>query len=605
MFMKKGLTLCLVLALAAGLVFAGGGGQSGSTEKGSAVPPSGTLPRNETVYFNGILWAAVTQFNPYGTGGISFGITPPTDQVARQIIYETLFLYNMLDGKMYPHIGETYAWNGMTLTVTLRKDVRFNNGVPLKAEDVVHSFALSKEYQTSGSGIWVYLDSITAKDDYTVEFKANPNRYNPGQILDSLCSRYITSKAEWDRILKETDPQRGTAQSNRMAVAQYPNLQPVATGPYKPMVWDETKCVLIRDDNYWGKTKYGKLPAPKYVVHNVYKDNAAGDAAFRAGEVDISQQFISQVWRMWEGGAKVETFIPQAPYYFPGVIPTLVFNSKRPGLSEAVVRRAIALSLDYPTMGNNAASGYTAPVTASYMLPVPSEQGLIDWDALKPYQWSSDRVARLTQANRDLDAAGWARGADGIRAKGGVKLSFVAECPTGWSDFQATLEVAAQSAKDVGIDIKTSFPQQPVWQDHKDNTNFDIVLHNYGGVGPSAPWGRYNLAMGSSAMPPDGVPNNVQNWGRWVNKEVNDLLDQAAKETDQAKLKQLYTRINIIYLQEMPVAVAWYRPLRFHTVNTSVWEGYPKLNDGSNLPPTLCIDGYGFLSLFNLKAKGR
>jgi peptide/nickel transport system substrate-binding protein len=237
------------------------------------------------------------------------------------------------------------------------------------------------------------------------------------------------------------------------------------------------------------------------------------------------------------------------------------------------------------------------------MIPIPAEQSLVDWDALKPYQWSDDRDARLVQANADLDAAGWAKGADGIRAKGGVKLSYVAECPTGWSDFQAALEVVAQSSKDVGIDIKTSFPQSPVWDEHRFNTTFDIVLHNYGGVGPSNPWGRFNNAMGSADMPPEGVPNSIQNWGRWVNQEVNQLLDQISKETDPAKIKQYYTRLNIIFLEEVPVAVTMYRPLRFHTVNNTVWEGFPKLNDGSNVPPTLLIDGYGITGLYNLKAK--
>jgi peptide/nickel transport system substrate-binding protein len=556
------------------------------------------------VFFNGNVWGAVTRFNPYGTGGVSFGLTG-FDPVARNIIYETLFLYNMMDGKMYPHLAESYVQDGQTFTVTLRKDVHFSDGTPMKAADVVSSYLLQKEYQTSGTGLLGYIDTVTAQGDYTVVIKANPARFNPGQILVSLAAVSISSKANWDTILKQADPGRGTASSNKMALAQYPNLTPVATGPYKPYIWDETKCVLIRDDNYWGKVpaKFGKLPAPKYIVHNVFKDNATGDAAFRAGEVDVSQQYIAQVWRMWETGAKVETFIPQAPYYFPGVIPTLVFNTKRPGLNEVVVRKAIALSLDYPTIGQNAMSGYTAPVTASYMVPVPAEQALVDWDALKPYQWGTDRAANIAQANADLDKAGWAKGSDGIRAKGGVKLSFVAECPTGWSDFQAALEVVAQSAKDVGIDISTNFPQQPVWQEHKDNTTFDIVLHNYGGVGPANPWGRFNVALGSADMPPEGTPNNIQNWGRWENKEVNQLLDQISTETDPAKIKQYYTRLNIIFLQEVPVVATMYRPLRFHTVNTAAWEGFPKINDGSNIPPTLLIDGYGIMGLYNIKPK--
>jgi peptide/nickel transport system substrate-binding protein len=101
-------------------------------------------------------------------------------------------------------------------------------------------------------------------------------------------------------------------------------------------------------------------------------------------------------------------------------------------------------------------------------------------------------------------------------------------------------------------------------------------------------------------MPPEGVPNNIQNWGRWRNQEVNDILAKISTETNAATLKQLCTQLNIIYLQNVPCVALMYRPLRFHTVNTSYWEGYPKFNDGSNIPPTLCIDGYGLLGLYKL-----
>ncbi|GHV37053.1 ABC transporter substrate-binding protein [Spirochaetia bacterium] len=543
---------------------------------------------------NGILWGAVTQWNPYGTGGVSFGITP-NDSVARQLIYETLFLYNLLDGKMYPHLGESYTWNDQTLTVKLDKAVKWSDGKPFTSADVVNSYQLQKDYQTQYSGYWSYIDSVTASDDTTVVIKANPANWNPKQVEITLAALYITPKHEWDRIVKEV----GT---DRMAVARYANLDPIASGPYKPLTWDETKAVLQRVDTYWGKDspKFGKLPAPKYVVHNVYKDNASGDAAFRAGEVDMSQQFISSVWTFPQ---EVETYIPQAPYYFPGTIPFLVFNSKKPGLDDPVVRKAIAMSLDYVTIGQNAMSGYTAQVVPSIMLPVPAEQGLIDADALKPYQWSTDLNTAIAEANASLDKAGWVKGADGIRAKGGVKLSFQAECPTGWSDWNATLEVVGQAGQQIGIDIKTYFPQQTVWQSDKDNGTFDMIMHSYGGPGPASPWNRAYQALGSKDLPPAGTPNNIQNWGRWENAEVNDLLAKIAVENNPATLKQLWTRINIIYLQNVPVAGLMYRPLRFHTTNTKVWTGFPKINDGSNIPPTLCIDGYGVKALYNLKAK--
>jgi peptide/nickel transport system substrate-binding protein len=541
-----------------------------------------------------MLWGAVTQWNPYSTGGMTFGISL-NSSLARQLIYETLFLYNLLDGKLYPHLGDSYTWEGQTLTIALDRNVKFSDGTPMTAADVVNSYMLQKNYQTLYSGYWSYIESVSALDDHTVVIKANPNNWNPKLVEVTLAALYITPKHVWDKITAE-------AGTDRMAVARYTNQNPIATGPYKPLTWDETKAVLQRVDTYWGKDspKFGKLPAPKYVAHNVYKDNATGDAAFRAGEVDMSQQFIASVWTFPK---EVETFISKPPYYFPGAIPMLVFNTKRPGLDDPVVRRAIGMSLDYETIGQNAMSGYTAKMVPSLMLPVPAEQVLIDAEALKPYQWNGVLQEAIAAANKLLDDAGWIKGADGIRAKGAVRLSFQAECPTGWSDWNATLEVVAQAGQKIGIDIKTYFPQQTVWQSDKDNGSFDIIMNAYGGPGPASPWNRAYQAMGSKDIPPEGTPNNIQNLGRWMNDEVNGILAQITVENDAAKLKQLWTRLNIIYLQEMPVAGLMYRPALFHTTNNTVWTGFPKLNDGSNIPPTLCTDGYGIKGLYNLKAR--
>ena len=594
------LSALLIMLLAAGMVFAGGGGQARPAQPqggGAAAPASGSLPRNETFYMGGILWTAVVHWNPYGTGATTFGITP-NDSVARQLVYETMFLFNLLDGKMYPHLADSYAWNGQTVTINLDRNVKFNDGSSMTAADVVSSYMLQKDYQTPFSGLWSYIDSVTAVDNYTVQVKANPNNFNPKQLEISLAALYITPKAVWDKVRTEV----GT---DRMALQNYKNENPVATGPYKPYseLGNEQIAVLVRDDNYWGKNspKVGKLPVPKYVAHAIYKDNAAGDAAFRAGEVDMTQQFTASIWTFPQ---TVETYIPGPPYYFPGTIPFLVFNSKKPGLDDPVVRKAIAMAIDYATIGQNAMSGYTAQMVPSLMLPVPAEQALIDADALKPYQWSTDLATAIADANKLLDQAGWVKGADGIRAKGGVKLGpFQCECPTGWSDWEASLEVVAQAGQQIGMDIRTYFPQNTVWQSDKDNGTFDLIMHSYGGAGPASPWNRAYQAMGSADIPPAGTPNQIQNWGLWVNQEVNDLLAKIVVESNPATLKQLWTQLNIIYLQNVPACGLMYRPLRFHTSNSTVWTGFPKINDGSNVPPVLCTDGYGIKGLYNIRLK--
>jgi peptide/nickel transport system substrate-binding protein len=581
--------ILMVLLIGAGTLF-GGGNQPAGGGGASTVTPY-NLPRNQTLYFNGLQWGSPSGNSPYVSNSNTF-----TGDNHRQVVFENLFVYNLLDGKIYPQIGESYSWNGQTLTVQLNRNVRFSDGTPLTSADIVYSYELARRYVIGGSSYWNYLDAVTAQGDFTVVFQAKaPPNFNMKIVEQAISEFSITSRAYWEGKIRSGELGTGPAD-----LSSFPGWDCIGTGPYMPMYHDDTKLVLIRNDSYWGQhaSRYGKLPAPKYIAHNIYRDNAAGDEALRRGEIDVSQQFVAQIWNMFSAG--VETYVPQAPYYIPGVIPSIIFNTTRPGLNEPAVRRAIAMVLDYDMIGTNAMSGYTAPKQAHMMVPLPSEMALIDEAQLRPFQWTGIDIAG---ANALLDQNGWVRGADGIRSKGGVRLAFRAECPYGWSDWNASLEVVAQSTRAIGIEITTYFPEQPVWTSDRENATFDIIMDSPGGQGISSPWSRAYAVMGSNYLPPAGTPNRVGNWGRYVNAEAQQIIDQIANETDVARLRQLWTRLNIIYLQEMPAAGLMYRPWLFHQVNTSVWTGFPRLGDNTNIPPTILIDGYGIRGLYNLRLR--
>jgi len=579
----------MVLLIGAGALFAGGG--QSSAQAATAY----NLPRNETLYFNGLQWGTPAGNNPYGNVNNTWA-----GSGHRQLQYETLFTYNLLDGKLYAQIGDSYSWSGQTLTVVLNKNVKFSNPAqtPLTAADVVYTFELGKKYSCGLSGMWNYLDSVTAKDAYTVvlQGKAPPN-FNKQQLEAAISETSITSKAYWES--KIADGSLGTGASD---LANFEGWDCYGTGPYNNFYADSLKNILIRNDNYWGKiaARYGKLPVPKYIAHNNYTGNNTGDDAFRKGEVDVSQQFIDQVWKMWESGLPISTYLPQKPYYLPGQIPSIIFNMTKPGLDDKNVRKAIARVIDYDMIGTNAMSGYTAPKQASMMLPSATEQALIDLNALAPYQWSGIDVAG---ANKLLDDAGWVRGADGVRAKGGVRLAFRVECPAGWSDWNASLEIVAQAGRQIGMDLTTYFPEQSVWNTDRYMCTFDIVMDNIGSQGISVPWSRAYTSLSSKILPPVGTINMVGNWGRYSNARIDTLIDSIANETNAANLKAQWTELNQIYLDEMPWAGLMYRPWWFHTVNETVWTGFPKLNDGTNIPPTILCEGYGIKGLYNLKLK--
>jgi peptide/nickel transport system substrate-binding protein len=587
--LKNCTSLIIVVLVCVLILSIGCGNQAGS--KGAVTADN--LPRNETLYFNGLQWGTPMGNNPYGNTNNAFA-----EQGHRQLQFETLFAYNLLDGKLYPQIGDSYSWSDRTLTVQLNKNVKFSDGTALTSADIVYVFDLAKKYTIGISGYWQYLDSVTAQGDYTVIFQGKePPNFNMKQMEAAISEVSITPKFYWEsKIIIGLIGEDVTDLFNFMGWDCY------GTGPYKFLYNDDTKIVLVRDDDYWGKhpSRYGKLPVPKYIAHNIFENNVEGDYAFRRGEVDVSQQFVFQIWNMWDNGLPIETYISQSPYYLPGVIPSLIFNTTKPGLNDKAVRKAIAMAIDYEMIRINSMSEYTAQKQASMMLPLPQEQALIDLDALKPYQWEG---IDINGAFKLLNDAGWTVGLDGIRAKGDARLSFRVECPYGWSDWNASLQVVARATILLGMDIKTYFPSAEEWSNDRFTGNFDIIVDSPGGQGISAPWSRAYAMMYSKYLPPVGTPNMLGNWGRYSNARVDTLIDRIASETNAKTLKALWTELNQVYLDEMPAVGLMYRPWLFHQVNASVWTGFPRLNDGTNVPPTILADGYGIKGLYNLKLK--
>lgn len=557
------------------------------------VNPGEGTPRNQTLYVNGLQWGAPTNFNPLAASP-AWPVTGPS----REVIYETLFMFNQLDGSLQPLLGSKYAWtDDHTLTVTMNKDAHWNDGKPLTAADVAYTYNLGKKYDVSFKSYWDYLESVTATDAATVTIKLSKINYNRITVLESFASLYILPKHIWEAL--ETKNNNSIVELRKEV-----NDKPVASGPYKVFFYNDQKITVARDDNYWGKaaSAFGKLPVPLYITHNVYKDNAAGDIAFKANEVDVSQQFTPKVWDMWAKGAPIKTYLKDAPYYIPGTIPVMIFNTTKKGLDNPIVRRAIAMAIDYKKISDVAMSGYSATMVPSLSLLTSAEQAFIDPAQLKSLQWTTDVVA----ANKLLDTISTV-GADQIRVlKDGTRLgTWYAECPYGYSDHMASLEIVALSAKAVGIDIKTKFPEKPVFINDEQTGKFDIAMDSNGGSpgpGVSQPWARARALMSSLSVPAVGTPA-FWNYGRYKNPAADALLLKIPQETDAAILKDLYTQLNKIYLTDIPAIGLMYRPYRFHTVNETVWTGFPVDGDKSNVPPMICTDAYGIKALYMIKAK--
>jgi peptide/nickel transport system substrate-binding protein len=611
-----------VTAMTASLVVGCGSGKSktsvdsSTSTSSTSVEPTpapvadkNSTPRNETIYFNGQQWGAINDWNPLSSNSNN-ALGQTQKDSARTLIYETLYMYNMLDSKIYPLLADgDPVWNDAhtAITVKINKDAKWWDGTVVTSDDVAYTFDTNVKYQSAGGADYSkYIESVKVTDPSTVVFTAKLNAsgkaINPLKVTEYLPRQYVMQKA----FLQKVEARNGN-DATKMKTDKMEDL--VASGPYKPDIANDQKIVFQRDDNYWGKaaSMWGKLPVPKYIAHNIFKDNASGDTAFKAGEVDVSQQFISDVQSMMSGG-KISTYLPEAPYYVAATMPTAFFNLDKPGLNQVAVRKAIALATDYNQIIKTAMSGYSPSFTdvpRSLMNPTAGEQALVDQSALKSVSWAGNDVEG---AKKLLDAAGIKdTNGDGIREYKGQKLSFKAECPQGWSDWNASLEIVAAAGKNIGIDIQTYFPDANTFYDDLSNQHFDIAMWSPSAAGISNPWTRaYGLLSSSYNSMPSQM---IGNFGGYSNKTVDQLLDLIPQETDQAKLKADYTELSKIYLTDVPSFSLMYRPELFYTVNETVWTNYPqkglKSDKGVEIPPYDLTDGYGIAGLYSLKLVGK
>jgi peptide/nickel transport system substrate-binding protein len=536
----------------------------------------------ETLFVAGFQWGPPPSFNPLA------GVQPgwPTNWDQSQLIYESLLRFNLLDGSLSPGLAkELQQPDANTFVLPLQDGTTWSDGSELTADDVVFTFELGKTASVRYSTVWQYIDSVTAKDPRTVEFKLKSKPYNPIFVKNFIAYTFIVPKAVFSSI----DPEK---------IPTEPNMKPIGSGPFLLDKADQTQVNLKRNDNYWGKTVFGTPPMTT-INHPIFKSNNDGDLKLESGEIDASQQFTAQIWKMWEAGKPVGTWMKKKPYHVPGQIPLLIFNLNKKGLDNLKVRQAIAYGIDYPNIATTAMSDYSVPANASLIIPAGYEAKFYDAAAVESEGWKFDPAKAVQILEGDLKAK---KGSDGIyELPDGTKLGgWKLITPTGWTDWNTACEIVAKSAKEIGIGISTEFPQFPTMFAKMQNGDFDLCMYNYTGVNPASPWIRFRDALDDRGVPAPGK-TAFWNYNRFKDEKVPALLDAAAAAKSDAEAKQAYAELDKIYREYIPVVPLMYRPLQFYEFNTSNWENFPT-EENPYAPPMW--GGAGIQWLFKIKRIG-
>jgi ABC-type transport system substrate-binding protein len=319
------------------------------------------ISRNETLQLSGYE-GPPTALNPTGIGG-SAGM-------AFFFMYEPLFGVNIAKGSapedLLKIVGESIEWiNSTTIEVKIREEANWTDGQPITSEDVEYSYGVYG--LASDTKTWVAqevaplrerLESWENVDAKTFRIHINSSYPNSAVVWRHMTLSYnILPKHVWTLIEAEYGDETNTF-ANDWQATDMPEEWKVASGMYLPIWHDDDRTIMQRNDDWWGKDVFGKLPAPKYILHTCYHySNAAAALDFENNEIDICGNFIPGIDTIMSALPQIHTYDPNPPYYAETSIKLLVPNHRKYPLNEGWLHRAIAMALDYHSI-SLVSSGY-------------------------------------------------------------------------------------------------------------------------------------------------------------------------------------------------------------------------------------------------------
>ena len=470
----------------------------------------------------------------------------------------------------------TVSDDGLTWTFTIRKNAKWDDGVPLTAKDVAftYNFIVKNPEQTSNLTAYTNLiEEATAIDDYTVQFVCSTPKPDMTRHWVPILPEHIWSKIPVKDVGKK-----------------YQNTPPyVGSGPFKCVEWKKNSYVhLVANPTWWG-------PKPKIdeIFFTYYTNGDTMLQDIKAGTIDGAESLVPQQVKQLqnEPGITARAIATDA-------FDELAFNcyegpSKgHPALRDVKFRQALNYAVDLQKAVDLIMMGSTTPGTT--IIP-PNYYQDPDW------HWEPPADVKYTYdpatAEQRLDEAGYTDGdGDGVREYKGepIELRLVARSES--SEEQQMAKLMAGWFKDVGIKVKLSVMDSSTLSDTILNYEGDVLTPDY----DMFLWGWY-LDYDPGSMLSYFTKEQIGNWSDcyWTDPEYEQLYKQQSQELDPTKRKEYIDRMQQILYEQSPYIVTDYRP-DFEAYNTAKWEGYIAIPDpnGNTLVPPFGNGGYAnFLTI--------
>jgi peptide/nickel transport system substrate-binding protein len=414
--------------------------------------------------------------------------------------------------------------DGKTITWHLRRGVRWSDGAPFDADDVVFSTraVLNPANNEVGRDGWNLITKIDEPDKYTVV-------YHMSKPYSSYLPSFFGSAGANPDVL----PKHLLGNLPNINNIPY-NSKPVGIGPFRIVAWKRGDSVEMEANPYY----FRGLPKLKRVTYKLIPSFDTLLTLMRTGEVDlwpgVPSSYIMQVKALSNLTMNV----------LPGIYYShLDFNVTRPLVSDLRVRQAIRYAIDRPEMVSKVVHGYgiVQDSTISPALPfAPKDIALTPHDPAK--------------ARALLDEAGWRPGPDGIRVKNGQRLVLNFVYYTGSAAADNSVELIRQQLQAVGIGMDT----------RKFAPALFFAPLQSGGIVYGSKWDMTLFAWGDTPSPDisnlfecNQMPPNGQNVTRYCNHELDQLMEELKGTYNEAQQAELLARQEKIIQADVPTIVLY------------------------------------------------
>jgi peptide/nickel transport system substrate-binding protein len=421
--------------------------------------------------------------------------------------------------------AEQTSDNPQTVVYKIKPDAVWSDGTPITADDFIYNWKQQngsiKDNDVASTTGYDQVKSVEGSDNgktVTVVFKT-PFADWKGMFTGLVPAAFVQKQAGgWNTGLDKN-----------------PEKIP-SGGPFKVDNYTQGQSLtLVRNDKYWGPKAH--LDS---IVFRFLPESTTQPAALQNNEVDLiyPQPQLDQ-------GQQVKA-LPDvnSEINFGLSFEHLDFNFKTPGLDDLAVRQAIATGINVQELVDR---------TVKQFSDKAQPLGNRIWLTGQPqYQDHFGQYGKgdTAAAAKLLEDAGYAKGADGVYAKGGKKLSFRFSTTAGNKLRETQGELFQAQMKDLGIEIKiANVDSTKFFGEWLPNGNFDIADFAWVGTPFAISGSRDIYRTGGGG-----------NYGNYSSKKVDDLFTQANGETDETKSAELGNQIDQQITTDMATIPLYTKP---------------------------------------------